>query len=77
MYLKEDGFESKKSRDRQRVSLPHDWGEVPVTTQRASYRVPGRLATWDLKPRAVHPPASVLQPNCKFKKFNLSLNLLL
>uniref|UniRef100_A0A1B6H493 Uncharacterized protein n=2 Tax=Cuerna arida TaxID=1464854 RepID=A0A1B6H493_9HEMI len=61
----EGGFESAVSRARRRVDLPPNWGEIPVTTQKASYRSPSLLATWDLRPRPCLPRISPLTPNLK------------
>ncbi|KAG8306004.1 hypothetical protein J6590_056680 [Homalodisca vitripennis] len=57
------GFESTASRARRRVDLPPNWGEIPVTTQKASYRSPTLLATWDLRPHPCLPRISPLTPN--------------
>uniref|UniRef100_A0A1B6LZG7 Uncharacterized protein n=1 Tax=Graphocephala atropunctata TaxID=36148 RepID=A0A1B6LZG7_9HEMI len=61
----EGGFESAASRARRRVDLPSNWGEIPATTQKASYRSPALLATWDLRPRPCLPCPSPLNPNMK------------
>uniref|UniRef100_A0A1B6JSG7 Uncharacterized protein n=1 Tax=Homalodisca liturata TaxID=320908 RepID=A0A1B6JSG7_9HEMI len=61
----EGGFESTASRARRRVDLPPNWGEIPVTTQKASYRSPTLLATWDLRPHPCLPRISPLTPNLK------------
>ncbi|XP_054269914.1 uncharacterized protein LOC128991162 [Macrosteles quadrilineatus] len=61
----EDGFESAKSRARRRVSLPPDWGEIPCTTQQASFRPPTKIASFNLHVPPVEPPKSALQPNPK------------
>lgn len=61
--LTENGITSKKTLARHKVQIPADWGEVPLTTQRAGYRDVRKLATWDLKPKPVAPPKPVLDPN--------------
>ncbi|XP_014271016.1 uncharacterized protein [Halyomorpha halys] len=56
-----ESYESKYSRLRQRIKLPPDWGPIPRTTQRRSYREWKKLVPWIVKPaKLFQPPESDL-----------------
>lgn len=65
LWLTEDGFVSKKTLARERVALPSDLKDTPLTTQRASYRDFKTLFDWKVVPKPVQPPPESLKPNRK------------
>ncbi|RZF35713.1 hypothetical protein LSTR_LSTR009581 [Laodelphax striatellus] len=64
----EDKFESKKTLDRRRETLPSDWADIPATVQKASYRDFKKLVNWNVVPEKIKLQPSVFQPNYKERK---------
>lgn len=63
VFVEEDE-KMKKDRESKKFSLPDDW-DIPVTTQRYSYRDPTMLNTAAAKPLAPVKPTNNLEPDGK------------